>query len=383
MRIGSLCSGAGGLDMAVEAVFGAQTVWHAETDPAASKVLDARWPGVTNIGDITGIDWDAVEPVDILTAGYPCQPFSAAGRRKGTNDERHLWPYVREAIRRIRPRFTILENVAGHRSLGLDRVLGDLAEDGMHVWWCSLRAADVGSCHGRERLWILVTPDAARDGRPRLNGGPSGTPTRSGRERRPTRSDGRPAGPVDLLPTPAASRSGRNQSPSPGAAIRPSLGNITDLLPTPTSRDHKGHNQRGDDSCLTGALLPTPEAKNAHAGPDYARMNRQGSGGHDLDLVTAIAYDDLDSSRWGKYEAAVRRWESLTRPAPSPTEPNTKGNPRLHPAFSEWMMGWPAGWVTDIDISRNDQLRIIGNGVVPQCAASALCRLLTLCEVAA
>ena len=89
---------------------------------------------------------------------------------------------------------------------------------------------------------------------------------------------------------------------------------------------------------------------------------------------------------WGKYAPAIVRWESvLGRPAPNPTEPNKNGNPRLSAEFSSWLMGWPAGWVTDpeIGISRNDQLRIVGNGVCPQQAAAALRYLLSVCEVAA
>ena len=88
---------------------------------------------------------------------------------------------------------------------------------------------------------------------------------------------------------------------------------------------------------------------------------------------------------WGKYEPAIRRWEQLTRPAPEPTEPNKNGNPRLAAAFSECLMGWPDGWVTDpaIGISRNDQLRIVGNGVCPQQAWAALRYLLAVSEEAA
>ena len=110
MKLGSLCSGAGGLDLAVEQVFGAETAWHCEIDDAAAKVLAHRWTGVPNHRDLTATDWGAVEPIDILTGGYPCQPFSHAGKRKGTDDERHIWPDVREAIRRLRPRYTFLEN---------------------------------------------------------------------------------------------------------------------------------------------------------------------------------------------------------------------------------------------------------------------------------
>ena len=82
--------------------------------------------------------------------------------------------------------------------------------------------------------------------------------------------------------------------------------------------------------------------------------------------------------QWGKYGPAIRRWETVTQtPAPAPTEPNRNGNPRLNPEFSSWMMGWPPGWVTGTPgVSRNDQLRIIGNGVVTLCAKTALTYLL-------
>lgn len=162
LRIGSLFSGYGGLDLAVEAVFpGASPAWFCEWDDAPARILAHHWPAVPNLRDVTAVDWSAVEPVDIITGGYPCQPFSAAGRRKGTDDDRHLWPYVRETVRLLRPRYVVLENVAGHRSLGIDRVLGDMAEDGMRVWWASVRASDVGAPHHRERLFILATPTDA------------------------------------------------------------------------------------------------------------------------------------------------------------------------------------------------------------------------------
>lgn len=162
MRYGSLFSGAGGLDLAIEEVFGAECAWQCEYDAAASKVLAAHWPAVPNLHDVTTIDWSTVEPVDIMCGGYPCQPFSAAGQRKGTDDERHLWPYFAEAIRRVRPRYVVLENVAGHRSMGFDSVLGDLASLGYDAQWCSIRASDVGAPHRRERLFVLATDNPSR-----------------------------------------------------------------------------------------------------------------------------------------------------------------------------------------------------------------------------
>jgi DNA (cytosine-5)-methyltransferase 1 len=130
--------------------------WYAEIEPAACRVLEAHYPGVPNLGDITKINWDEVEPVDIITGGYPCQPFSHAGNRKGKNDERHLWPFVRDAIRTLRPDYAILENVAGHLTLGFGDVLADLAAIGWDAEWTTVRASDVGACHRRERLFILA-----------------------------------------------------------------------------------------------------------------------------------------------------------------------------------------------------------------------------------
>ncbi len=466
MKLGSLFSGAAGLDRAVEHVFGATTVWHSEIDPAASKVLAHHYPGVPNLGSITDIDWASVEPVDILCGGYPCQPFSAAGQRKGTSDARHLWPHFAEAIRRVRPRYVILENVAGHRSMGFDSVLADLARDGYDAQWCSVRASDVGAPHRRERLFVIAHP---------RNGDVAERARAQGREAGKRSPVGSIAGcgsdkPVDLLPTPQTAdgtgghlnRSGSRSDELllPGVARAYSNGDLLptpvvndmgdgktvewwdqwtadakqrhgngnghgnslaievqrNLLPTPTSRDGKGHNQRGDTTCLTGALLPTPsthDGTGARTPEQLAAMTKPFANLNDTAvnelLPTPSASDGIgggpnnpnnrlaqghhvqlldmgmaSTEMWGKYGPAIARWEQLTRPAPAPTEPNSKGNPRLNAAFSEWMMGWPAGWVTAVPgISRNDALRIVGNGVVSQQAVAALSFLLTVCGVAA
>ena len=197
----------------------------------------------------------------------------------------------------------------------------------------------------------------------------------------------------ELPPTPTASDTSKHAGQPPekrrgrGHSTR-----ITDvveceLLPTPVARDHKGSgpsdaNRNSPNLSAIDILLPTPAAADGQRGQDYARSNREGSGGDDLITAAVKAHN---TNQWGKYAPAIARWEQLTRPAPPPTEPNTKGNPRLSARFAEWMMGWPAGWVTDVPgISRNDQLRIIGNGVVSQCASAALRWLLSVdCGVAA
>ncbi|GJJ22312.1 hypothetical protein MTY414_59850 [Mycolicibacterium mageritense] len=376
VRIGSLFSGAGGLDMAVEEVFGGEVVWQCEFNGAASKVLAHRYPHVPNFGDVTAIDWGSVDPVDVMCGGYPCQPFSAAGQRKGTDDERHLWPYFAEAIRRVRPRYVVLENVAGHRSMGFDCVLGDLADIGYDAQWCSVRASDVGAPHRRERLFILAHPA----GQPwRVD---NGTELRAGwGAQRPGPTTG-PGAVAD------AARDGRDKGRTEsagfvgGSDVAERSGEPVDLLPTPNAADGNGGgrlNSPGHQSTLPGTvreLLPTPRKSDGDGGANP--------------LSRAERMDDVETrvirigQQWGKYEPAIRRWESVTRPAPAPTEPNSKGNPRLSPEFPEWMMGWPAGWVTQVPgISRNDQLRIIGNGVCPQQAVAALRWLLNVCEVAA
>tara|TARA_R110000868_G_scaffold375186_1_gene639675 strand:+ start:27 stop:887 length:861 start_codon:yes stop_codon:yes gene_type:complete len=161
LKIGSLCTGYGGLDMAVEAYFGAETIWVSEFDKHASKVIEARI-NKPNLGNLKVIDWAEVEPIDILTAGYPCQPFSQAGLRKGAQDERHLWPYIKEAVSILRPKYVILENVRGHFGLGFREVLSDLASIGYDARWTLIRASEVGAPHRRERLFILAYPNSTR-----------------------------------------------------------------------------------------------------------------------------------------------------------------------------------------------------------------------------
>jgi DNA (cytosine-5)-methyltransferase 1 len=225
---------------------------------------------------------------------------------------------------------------------------------------------------------------------------------------------------VQLLPTPCA-RDFKDATASPGAVARntPSLGAVEHYLPTPQAHDSqgpktpeqiatmraKGFGVRNLNEAAVHELFPTPNASDASGGGQHPDK-REGHSRQLIDYVllctptaepgTSRSGSRVDepllrkqavemSTAWGKYEPAIRRWEQLTRPAPPPTEPNKNGNPRLAAAFSEWLMGWPDGWVTDpaIGISRNDQLRIVGNGVCPQQAAAALRYLLNVAEVSA
>lgn len=391
----SLCTGSGALDQAVEAVTGLPTVLVGEKDPAASRVLAARLPGVPNLGDISAVDWAAlaaeVPRPAALTAGFPCQDISNAGPRGGiAGDRSGLWKTIAQAIRHLRPRLVFLENVAALRSRGLDVVAADLAAIGYDARWMCLRAGDpeVGACHRRDR-WFAVAYPAAEN--PHLPTGTQRRPAAPGQAqggRARAHAGGRsgllaaPDRDLRLLPTPAAADGTGGPGTSPKRQGGMNLRTAVTLLPTPAARDWKsgasnliGVNSRPLNEVVVN-LLPTPKASDGpHGGP-----NQRDTAGNYYLPGQAVRLD----GRWvatngTDYGPAIRRWETvLGRPAPEPTEPGTKGNRRLSPAFVEWMMGADPGWVTsaDLRLSRSDQLKILGNGVVIHQAALAYRTLL-------
>lgn len=152
---GSLCTGVGQLDLAVETFFEAEMRWYSEIDRDACKVLERHFPGVPNLGDLTAVDWSNVEPVDVLCAGPPCQPVSAAGKRKGHDDERWLWPDVLRAVEHMRPRWLVFENPPGIAPW-LPAILCRLAGLGYVGRYGRVRASHVGACHRRERVFVVA-----------------------------------------------------------------------------------------------------------------------------------------------------------------------------------------------------------------------------------
>lgn len=311
---GELFAGYGGLALAVEAAFSAETKFVAEFEEAPSKILAKRFPGVPNIGDVTSVDWSSVEKVDIIAGGSPCQDVSLAGRdRVGMVEgaRSNLWVSVREAIAEIKPTFVIWENVTGARSAraisslepsarcvgedheseslrALGRVLGDLAEIGYDAQWRTVRASDVGAPHQRERVFVLAWRRGADTG-----------------------SVGRFKG---------------GKEPVHSAQFGYNLGGL-------------------GEGCVDG---PTSHP--------------------------------YGNTAFGSHSGRIRHWETVTgRSAPAPVEPSRTGRPQLSPLFSEWLMGLPAGWVTDpaIGITRKEQLKALGNGVVPQQAYAAICDMLS------
>ena len=164
LTVGSCFSGIGGLELGLEWTGGFETKWQIEIDPYATKVLEKHWPKVRRYGDIATVGGGELERVDLICGGYPCQPFSIAGRRRGQADSRHLWPEMFRLIRDLRPRFALLENVPNHLRLGFDQVLGDLAEIGFDAEWDCIPAAVVGADHLRDRIFVLAYPPSERGG---------------------------------------------------------------------------------------------------------------------------------------------------------------------------------------------------------------------------
>jgi len=183
LKIGSLFSGYGGLDLAVMDVLDAEVVWHCEWDKAPSAILAKHFPEVRNFQDVSKVDFTQVEPVDILTGGFPCQDLSLAGKRAGLKEGTRsgLWHQFARAIEELQPKLVVIENVRGLLSAKADNgmeydietldgwgaepvftaiqaVLGSLADLGYDAKWCGLRAADAGAPHNRFRVFIIAYP---------------------------------------------------------------------------------------------------------------------------------------------------------------------------------------------------------------------------------
>ncbi|MBK5248116.1 MAG: DNA cytosine methyltransferase [Actinomycetales bacterium] len=398
VTVGSLFSGYEGIGLALKEVFDADPIWFSEFDKAASKVLAHHYPDVPNLGDITKIDWSVVTPPTIVCGGSPCQDMSTAGKGAGmkAGTRSGLWSYMRDAIAALRPSLVVWENVRGALSADADsdmepcagcvgdgddgpvlralgRVLGDLAGIGYDAAWTGLRAADVGAPHGRFRVFVLAWP-AAQDadlavGAERRFAAPGqaeGWGARAdarGRDRAPVAEDR-----LTLLPTPAVNDMGAGKTVDAWDAWTASM----------QAKHGNGNGHGASLSIEALRLLPTP------------RATRGGSGTETMYGLGAVRSDEnrtqgqvlmpsaVQPVNFGRYTTAIERWEAITRPAPSPTEPTGKGGAqRLSPRFEEWMMDVPDGWITDVPgVSHNDAIKMLGNGVVKSQAAAAIRHLL-------
>ena len=418
---GSMCTGYGGLDAGVNAAAGGQLAWAADSDPGASAVIACRMPGIPNLGDIRETSWETAPPVDILCAGFPCQSLSAAGKQKGTADERWLFPFITAAISRmpVRPRLLVFENVP--RILTIEggdvmaQITGSLAGLGYVGCWGIYSAAQAGAPHLRKR-WFLAAADAQGVGRParqppvhrdRAAPGDQHTVPHPDAGLRHRRADQQIR---DTEKREAAERDRSAAFPDPGSPrLQRDLtaraghdplrhGQAQDRTAGRPPVSSAGTGRRGAAAADPDGICEQQEHASAHHIQEERPPRRRGSvlatgtGGDSPDRCrppgaapapggNAAAQEQDDHgliSGWGLYEAAVRRWELVSGyPVPYPVEPGKNGNSRMTAEFPEWLMGLPPGWVTDVPgLSRSAKIRIIGNGVVPQQGYMAVMSLL-------
>ena len=298
MKVGSLCTGYGGLEMAVESVFESTDLrFVSDIDKHANTLLTHHHPNVPNLGDLTKVDWRDVEQVDLLCAGYPCQPFSLAGNRKGEEDERAIFEYIADGISILRPRWLLLENVPGHLTLGGTSVIATLTKLGYdNIQWGIVRASDTGAPHKRARLFIWAQ---------------TSNTSSEGLQRRSSRRSARLAEDVSGQDRQVASSNSNF------------VADTNDCRLESVWSEHRLEKTSRETFCF---------------------------------------------SFFGPYEYVVRQWAEIVGRKP-PVPVDDRG---VEPKFVEWMMGLPEGHVTGLNLNRTAQLKMLGNGVVPQQGALAI-----------
>ena len=162
LRVLDLFSGIGGFSLGLERTGGFKTVAFCEIEEFPRRVLAKNWPEVPVHEDVRKLKGSDIGPVDVICGGYPCQPFSTAGRRQGEKDDRHLWPEFSRLVAELRPSWVIGENVAGHISMGLDDVLSDLEGQGYACRAFVIPACAVGAIHRRDRTWVVANAISER-----------------------------------------------------------------------------------------------------------------------------------------------------------------------------------------------------------------------------
>lgn len=339
---GSLFTGYGGLDMAVEEIFNAKTVWVSDIDNGILKILGHRFPSIKNIGDISKVDWNDVEPVDIISGGSPCQDISSSGKLLGMTEgtRSNMWVEMRRAIQILKPKYIVWESVHGvlsskadsgmeycegcmgnarnqHALQALGRVLGDLASIGYDAEWRGIRASAVGAPHMRKRIFLVAKLPNAH---------------------------------IIEVPSTYVMQPNKNK-----------------LIPTPRAMQWQNRNNHifyrdpKQPQNLENVLWYVVPGLN---GEDAFEKNSSGQYAH---------------INWGKFYNAINHWEQVTgRTAPPPVEfSHQYQGYKISAAFVEWMMGLPAGWVTAVpEITRSESLKALGNGVIPQQAKLAISQCL-------
>ena len=331
----SLCSGGGGLDLGLRlAVPGARTVCYVENEITACGVLAARMedesldaaPIWTDLLTFDGKPWRGV--VDWVIGGYPCQPFSNAGKRLGAADPRHLWPHVARIVADVAPRFCFFENVGAHLRLGGHEVIRELQGMGYRTAATLLTASEVGAPHGRERLFILAVADAERSGG-------SAEPRVEHQAWAEVTAGAGSGGMADGDQQHAHGRGYAGQGWR--AEFTNSGGSVGDSHLARLEGRQRPIFSRGDE---LPAWPPGPE-------DDWSNVIQRRP---DLAPALSIAEEDALGISYGSFAAK-------------------KAQPKVR--------GVANGLAGRMELARSDQLHILGNGVVPQQAAYALGLLMT------
>ncbi|MES2336264.1 MAG: DNA cytosine methyltransferase [Pseudomonadota bacterium] len=363
MHVLSLCSGAGGLDLGLQiALSSARTIGFVERDAFAAAILVSRMhdgslddaPIWDDVGTFDGRPWRGA--VDIITAGYPCQPFSLAGRRLGAEDPRHLWPHVARIIGEVQPPFVFLENVAHHLRLGFPEVASGLVGMGYRLAAGLFTAAEVGAPHRRERLFILAIREGDELADPaRLLWHPVEWRQSDGTAAALADAEGEcQREPANETHAVAGSRTARDElgddgSPMADAADR--------QFPQPGWRQARREGSGPHGAGLADAdgerRLQTERGQPSDGGPDPCGGNvDDANGARSQGRGDDIGEHAGERPAWPPGPGDADGWERYLRCAPD-----------LEPAVRRGADGLA---------HRVDRLRLCGNGVVPLVAAHAL-----------
>ena len=376
----SLCAGAGGLDLGLHlAIPGYRTVGYVERETYAAATLVARMedkaldcaPVWDDVATFDGKPWRGL--VDIIHGGYPCQPFSVAGRKLGDKDPRHLWPHIARIVGEVQPALCFCENVGGHLRLGFEQVHDDLQQMGYRVKAGLFTAEEVGAPHKRERLFILAYAEGAGERRETEN--LSGTQQRPNRSllRFPDSTDGHVADGDSFRcerdPRPSTGKDDpQRRSQCPAHPVAGGNGAATERL----SLYKTGLGTGAEQPALSPSENSLADAAGAGAG-QQCRDSRQGiEGNGNASLVDANG-------------AGLEGWRDHREPGgdaeqPFPPGPSDKaGWERLlreRPDLEPSVRGGSDGLAC-----RVDRLRLCGNGVVPLVAAYAFRTLATAANI--
>jgi len=360
LYVPSLCSGVGGLDAGLRLALGdgVRTVCYVERDAYAAAVLVARMedssldraPVWDDLLTFDGSEWRG--SVDLIVAGFPCQPWSVAGSRRGTDDARWIWPDIARIIGEVGPTYVFLENVPGLVSGGgLGEVLGSLASLGFDAVWESVRASDAGAPHRRERVFIL--------GRERGAVGVDLGNADGARRPRLTR--------LESLPGPHSEEWGPEPRLPSGDALADAIGYGLSWSQCAIGRDGLTIGSSLKDVADAGCLgIHSDEPFGFARSGLRAAPREEGSG-----MAVGVAMGDPDGTRLEGHGIDTQRPDELPAWPPSPEERAFWGRvlerwPDLAPAIEPSVRGVAGG-----SADRVDRLRALGNGVVPQQVALA------------